>query len=151
MYFAPGIDKPELKHRDDCMGIGPTSNYLWTKEAMLFWMKHIPNDKLVMALPAYANDYAVTGDIKGRQVYQSVPDSINGILPSPTWLCYEKVNMYLYDGTDGNRHLFYASDARSTEALLELADELGISQIGFWHFNSVDPQMWDTTAKWQKK
>lgn len=66
MYFAPGIDKPELKHRDDCMGIGPTSNYLWTKEAMLFWMKHIPNDKLVMALPAYANDYVVTGDIKGR-------------------------------------------------------------------------------------
>ena len=37
------------------------------------------------------------------------------------------------------------------EALLELADELGISQIGFWHFNSVDPQMWDTAAKWQKK
>lgn len=66
-----------------------------------------------------------------------MPDSINGILPSPTWLCYEKVNMYLYDGTDGNRHLFYASDARSTEALLELADELGTSQIGFWHFNSV--------------
>ena len=32
-----------------------------------------------------------------------------------------------------------------------IADELGISQIGFWHFNSVDPQMWDTTAKWQKK
>ena len=127
MYFAPGIDKPELKHRDDCMGIGPTSNYLWTREAMLFWMKHIPNDKLVMALPAYANDYAVTGGIKGRQIYQSVPDSINGILPSPIWLCYEKVNMYLYDGTDGNRHLFYASDARSTEALLELADELGIS------------------------
>lgn len=88
--FAPGIDKPELKHRDDCMGIGPTSNYLWTREAMLFWMKHIPNDKLVMALPAYANDYAVTGGIKGRQIYQSVPDSINGILPSPIWLCYER-------------------------------------------------------------
>ena len=58
-------------------------------------------------------------DVYKRQV----PDSINGILPSPTWLCYEKVNMYLYDGTDGNRHLFYASDARSTEALLELADD----------------------------
>ena len=34
---------------------------------------------------------------------------------------------------------------------LNLADELGISQIGFWHFNSVDPQMWDTAAKWQKE
>ena len=32
-----------------------------------------------------------------------------------------------------------------------IADELGISQIGFWLFNSVDPQMWDTAAKWQKK
>ena len=151
MYFAPGVDKPELKHRDDCMGVGPTSNYPWTKEAMLFWMKRIPQNKLVMALPAYANDYAVTGNIKGRQIYQSVPDSVNGALPSPTWLCYEKVNMYLYDGVNGNRHLFYASDARSTEALLELADELKIPQIGFWHFDSVDLMMWDVTKKWKKK
>ena len=37
------------------------------------------------------------------------------------------------------------------QVMPEVADELGISQIGFWHFNSVDPQMWDTTAKWQKK
>ena len=151
MYFAPGIGKAELKHRDDCMGMGPTSDYSWTKEAMSFWIKHIPKDKLVMALPAYANDYAVTGHTKGRQIYQSVPDSVSGVLPSPTWLCYEKVNIYLYDATDGNRHLFYASDARSTEALLELADELGISQIGFWHFSSVDPPMWSVTDKWKNK
>ena len=151
MYFAPGVGNPELKHRDDCMGIGPTSNFPWTKEAMGFWMKHIPQEKLVMALPAYSNDYAVTGNIKGRQIYQSLPDSVSGVLPSPTWLCYEKVNMYLYDSTDGNRHLFYASDARSTEALLELADELGIPQIGFWHLSSVDPQMWNVTEQWLKK
>lgn len=150
MYFAPEIGNPELKDRDDCMGIGPTSNYPWTKEAMSFWIKRIPKDKLVMALPAYSNDYAVTGNIKGRQIYQSVPDSVSGALPSPVWLWYEKMNMYLYDGTDGNRHLFYASDAGSTEALLELADELMISKIGFWHFGSVDPQMWKVTEKWKK-
>lgn len=149
MYFAPGVGNPELKHRDDCMGVGPTANYPWVKEAMLFWVNRIPKDKLVMALPAYANDYAVTGNMKGEQIYQSVPDSVSGVLPVPTWLCYEKVNMYLYDNTDGNRHLFYASDARSTEALLELADELAISQIGFWHFDSVDPQMWKVTEKWK--
>lgn len=151
MYFAPGVDNSELKHRDDCMGVGPTSDFPWTKEAMAFWMKHIPGDKLVMALPAYSNDYAVTGSMRGRQIYQAVPDSVSGALPSPVWLCYEKVNMYLYDSTDGNRHLFYASDARSTEALLELADELKISQIGFWHFSSVDSQMWDVTKKWIRK
>ena len=151
MYFAPGVGNPELKHRDDCMGVGPTANYLWVKEAMLFWINRIPKDKLVMALPAYGNDYAVTGNIKGRQIYQTVPDSVSGVLPAPTWLCHEKVNMYLYDNADGNRHLFYASDARSTEALLELADELEISQIGFWHFASVDKPMWYATEKWKKK
>ncbi len=151
MYYAPGIGETDLRHRDDCAGMGPTADYLWTKQAMSFWIRCIPGDKLVMALPAYANDYAVTGDRKGRQIYQSVPDSVSGDLPDPIWLCYEKVNIYLYDATDGHRHLFYASDARSTEALLGLADELGISQIGFWHFNSVDPSMWKVTEKWKKQ
>lgn len=151
MYFAPGVDKPELKHRDDCMGVGPTSNYPWTKEAMSYWISHIPKDKLVMALPAYANDYVVNGNRKGRQIYQSVPDSVSGILPSPTWLWYEKVNQYLYDGVDGNRHLFFASDRRSTEALLELAEELEIPKIGFWHFSSVDDDMWKVTKQWVER
>lgn len=151
MYFAPGVGKSELKHRDDCMGVGPTSNYPWTKEAMAYWISQVPKEKLVMALPAYSNDYAVTGDSKGRQIYQSVPDSVSGVLPPPTWLWYEKVNQYLYDGTDGNRHLFFASDGRSTEALLELAEELGIPKIGFWHFSSVDDDMWKVTRQWVER
>lgn len=36
MYFAPGVGNPELKHRDDCMGVGPTSNFPWTKELCPF-------------------------------------------------------------------------------------------------------------------
>lgn len=151
MYFAPGVGKPELKHRDDCMGVGPTSNYPWTKEAMAYWISQVPKEKLVMALPAYSNDYAVTGDSKGRQIYQSVPDSVSGVLPPPTWLWYEKVNQYLYDGADGNRHLFFASDGRSTESLLELAEELGIPKIGFWHFSSVDDDMWKVTRQWVER
>lgn len=150
MYFAPEVGNPHLKQRDDCMGVGPTSNYPWTKEAMSFWLERIPKNKLVMALPAYSNDYAVTGNIQGRQIYQSVPDSVKGVLPSPIWLWYEKINIYLYDGTDGNRHLFYASDARSMDALLQLADELGISQIGFWHFNSMNDKMWKAVEAWKK-
>jgi spore germination protein YaaH len=150
MYFAPGISNRELADRDDCMGIGATSNYPWTEEAMLFWIKQIPKDKLVMALPAYSNDYTVSENIKGRQIYQSVPDRVKGVLPAPRWLWYEKVNSYLYDGADGNKHLFYAADARSTEALLELADKLEIHKIGFWHFSSVSPEMWKVVEKWVK-
>jgi spore germination protein YaaH len=147
MYFSPGKGNPELLNRDDCQGIGATSTYPWTKDAMLFWIKYIGKDRLVMALPAYSNDYTVSGDIRGRQIYRSVPDSVAGVLPTPTWLWYDRQNVYLYDDINGTPHIFYASDARSTEALLELADELDIRNIGFWHFGSVTPEMWNVVKR----
>ncbi|MDR1737961.1 MAG: hypothetical protein LBR66_03975 [Candidatus Symbiothrix sp.] len=151
MYYAPGVDNPSLTDRDDCMGIGATSTYPFTKEAMRYWLQRIPSEKLLMALPAYSNDYAVSDNIHGRQIYQSTPDSLKGVLPPPRWLWYEQVNLYHYDGLDGCKHLFYAADARSTEALLSLADELKINKIGFWHLSSIAPEMWEKVAAWKKK
>lgn len=151
MYCAPYIGVEELADRDDCQGMGPTSNYLWTRECMLYWKERISTDKLVMALPAYGNDYKLTGGIAGAQIYAPKPDKAVGELPAPTWLCYEKVNMYLYDHEDGCRHLFYAADARSTECLLQLADELQLPKVGFWHFSSVSPDTWNVTREWMGK
>lgn len=148
MYCAPCIGIKELAYRDDCQGMGPTSNYLWTRECMLYWKKRISTDKLVMALPAYSNDYKLTDTIVGKQIYSSQPDKIVGELPAPRWLCYEKVNMYLYNHEDGCCHLFYATDSHSTECLLQLADELQVPQVGFWHFSSVSPEMWKVTRNW---
>lgn len=151
MYYAPGrLDKTAL-NRDDCQGIGPTSNYQWTRDAMTYWTKYVSKDKLVMALPAYANDYTMNVQGSGKQVYSAVPDSVKGTLLAPTWLWYEKLNIYLYDDLKGNTHLFYASDQRSTKALLELSNELKINNIGFWHFGSVDPKTWSAVREWMKK
>lgn len=149
MYWAYGPNHPELTG-EDCTGVGPTADYPWVKDVMNYWMKRIPKDKLVMSLPAYANDYTVTGKAKGNQVYYSVPQDVKGDLPSPKWLYYEKMNIYLYDGMDDQKHVFFASDAKSTAHLLKLADEIGICRIGFWHLGSVDPSMWDVTRQWQK-
>ena len=151
MYFAPGRSDKNVLTRDDCQGIGPTSNYSWTKDAMKFWIKYVPKNKLIMALPAYSNDYTMTLKGTGKQVYASVPDSVQGALQSPIWLWYEKLNLYLYDDLKGNTHLFYASDQRSTGALLEIGNELDINTIGFWHFGSVDPQMWHVVKEWINK
>lgn len=150
MYCAPCIGKKDLVDRDDCQGMGPTSNYLWTRECMLYWKKRISTNKLVMALPAYGNDYKLAGSVTGKQIYSSRPDEVSGQLPTPIWLCYEKVNMYLYDDKDGCRHIFYAADARSTECLLRLADELQLPQVGFWHFGSVTPEMWKVVHNWME-
>lgn len=141
MHYAP--------YRSE--GIGPTSNYPWTKEAMAYWTKYVPKDKLIMALPAYSNDYTMTLNGTGKQIYASVPDSVNGTLQSPIWEWYDKINIYLYNDFKGNTHLFYASDQKSTKALLEIGDELKIYNIGFWHLSSVDLKTWSIVREWVNK
>lgn len=132
-------------------GVGPTSTTPWTEDAMKFWVKYIPKDKLIMGLPAYSNDYTMTLQGKGRQIYADVPDHYSAPLPAPIWLWYEKVNIYLYNDQKGDMHLFYASDAKSTKSLLKLSDKLGIHKIGFWHFSSVSPKMWLKVKEWVNK
>ncbi|MEG2149685.1 MAG: glycosyl hydrolase family 18 protein [Bacteroidaceae bacterium] len=148
MYYAPGRFDKSLLNRVDCQGVGATSHYPFAKEAMKFWLTYVSSDKLVMGLPAYSNDYEMTNNGKGRQIYGSVPQNVKGVLPAPTWLWFEKINIYTYSDTNDCPHLFYASDERSTESLLHLADELKIQKIGFWHFGSVDPKIWTVTQKW---
>lgn len=104
-----------------------------------------------MGLPAYSNDYTMTLKGKGKQIYAEVPNHYSFPLPPPTWQWYEKMNIYLYNDQNGDPHLFYASDEKSTKYILELSDELGIRTIGFWHFGSVSPKMWLTVKEWVNK
>ena len=149
MYWGPGVSREDLVNRVDCIGMGPTSNYPWTKQVMQYWMKYVPNDKLVMALPAYGNDYVVSTDqMTGRQVYSVIPDAVQGQTLKPVWNFTDKLNVYHYTGKDGHKHIFFASDEHSTKELLKLADELNLPYVGFWHFSTVTPEMWSVTEKW---
>jgi spore germination protein YaaH len=47
-------------------------------------------------------------------------------------------------------HVFYASDAESTKAHLETIDELNLPALGFWHFSSVDENIWKAVRDWLK-
>lgn len=150
MYFAPGRFEKNLLHRSDCQGIGPTASYPFVKNAMEFWAKYVPKKNLVMGMPAYSNDYSLINGEKGKQVYASVPENVNGSLPTPTWLWFEKVNLYEYKDANNHPHVFYASDAKSTASLLKLADDLKIPNVGFWHLGSADANMLQETKKWAK-
>lgn len=151
-------------------GIGPTSSKPWTKEAMQFWLRYIAREKLLMALPAYSNDYDITAGLSGRQIYcQSSPGVHNdvkigdrawqGILANVKpgtqiqrhWLYCEAVNLYQYTDNEDHIHFFYASDADSTTALLEVADELDIPYIGFWSRRFVTQKMWTAVKNWHQQ
>jgi len=148
-YWAPGWTWAgrKSKNHPQPAGIGPTSGYHWAQAGMRFWLKYVPRQKLVMGLPAYSNDYALGPHGSGKQVYASKPQ-----VQVPThkfWLWHERLPMYLYM-EDGTPHIFYASDAQSTKAQLETVDELGLSSIGFWTFNSVDKSTLAAVRAWLK-
>ncbi len=148
LYFAPGRGDPKLVGRPDTQGMGPTSNYPWARAAMLFWLKQAPPEKLVMGLPAYSNDYALSRKGRGEQVYTSKPQIPPQTPVQKAWLWYERLSIYLYEDQNGTPHLFYASDADSTRSHLETVDELNLPAIGFWHFSSVDEATWKAVRTW---
>jgi spore germination protein YaaH len=146
-YWAPGRGDPKLADRPDTQGIGPTSSYPWAKAAMRFWLDRVPREKLIMGLPAYSNDYAISIGGKGRQVYAPKPQVPAPVPMEKSWLWYERLSVYLYT-EQGVPHLFYASDAESTRAQLKTVDELDLPGIGFWHFSSVDDATWQVVIEW---
>lgn len=148
MYWAPGHGDPQFKDRPDVQGMGPTSSYLWARAGMRYWVEHAPREKLVMGLPAYSNDYALSPNGPGTQVYGPQPQIPDLATAQKSWLWYERLPIYLYTEKDGIPHLFYASDAESTKAQLETVDELNLPAIGFWHFSSVDEATWKAVRSW---
>jgi spore germination protein YaaH len=147
MYWAPGWADPEFKNHPDALGMGPTSTYLWAQAGMRFWLGQVPREKLVMGLPAYSNDYTLSPSGGGKQVYASRPQV--QVETQKSWLWYERVSMYRYLD-NGVPHVFYASDAESTKAHLDTIDELNLPAIGFWHFSSVDENIWKAVRDWLK-
>ncbi len=148
MYWAPGRGDPKLVDRPDTQGIGPTSSFPWARAAMKFWLERAPRGKLIMGLPAYSNDYALSLKGRGKQVYAASPQVAAGTQLQKAWLWYERLPVYLYADMDGTHHLFYASDAESTKAHLETVDDLDLPGIGFWHFGSVGESTWNLVREW---
>jgi spore germination protein YaaH len=151
LYYAPGRGEPQMLDRPDTQGIGPTSNFPWARQAMAFWLKQVPREKLIMGLPAYSNDYDLSSGGKGKQVYAARPELPANAPLQKAWLWYERLQGYLYDDQNGKPHLFYSSDADSTRAMLEIVEEFKLPGFGFWHFSSVDESTWKAVRDWLSK
>ena len=54
-------------------GMGPVRTAPWTRDAIRFWMRHIPREKLVMGLPAYSRDFVFTPRLKAETVFATLP------------------------------------------------------------------------------
>lgn len=132
-------------------GFGPVSTPVWARQCLEFWLRHVPREKIVMGLPAYSNDFVALPRGGSRQVYADRPSVADGRPLDTQWLAYEQVHVHRYLDEEGKPHVFYASDARSTAALLRVADELRVDAVGCWHFAAVPPDTWAVVRDWKAR
>jgi hypothetical protein len=128
--------------------VGPVSTRPWARDAMRFWLRHVPRRKLVMGLPAYSRDFALTAKREAASPYAPYPQVPPGTALQALWLPYEGLRQYRYTDAEGTEHVFFASDADSTRGHLETAAELRLDTVGFWHAGSVTPAMWAAVREW---
>ena len=159
MYWVGGRGVPSLAARPDCAGAGPTSTKPWAKQSMEWWRARVSPSRLVMGLPAYANDYSSLphyGGSNGTQVYRAgppaVPDEAVAGSVETTWQFFEQIYVHRYTSAhSGEPRIRYGTDARSTLAHLATADELGVAQVGFWTWISADAEMKSAVYAWTNR
>lgn len=128
---------------------GPTTAWLWAREVMQFWLQYIPRQQMVMALPAYGNDFpARPGGGKGRQVKHEHPDKVHGRTIRHAWLHQERLNFYRYLDRGGNPRVLFATDQDSTRELLKIVDEFKVPTISFWFYQTMTSGIWRALDAW---
>ena len=55
---------------------------------------------------------------------------------------------YMYRDAEGHPRIRYGTEAASTKSQLRAATELGVSQVGFWTFNSCNTGMETALLDW---
>ena len=146
--YGGGKMSAELADRIDCYGMGPTCSYPFAEQALDFWMKFVPKNKLTINIPAYSNVYYLNPNYpfgvedfstKYGQTYFSSPQDIDKNNPvHKYWSWIDRIWVYIYTSSiDGKLKKFYASDKDSTSELLKLFEEKGILSIGMWTYEGI--------------
>lgn len=147
MYFAPFKNHPTTD-REDSRAMGPNWTLPWAEDSVKFWLQYVAKEKIVLGMPAYSNDYDMTPQGGGQQVYGHPAVAVEALKAPDTpvdkfWMWHQKINAYRYTAQDGHPHLLYAFDEASAALFMDLVKDSGLAGIAMWHFTESYPEMWD--------
>lgn len=130
--------------------LGPTSTAPWARERMEYLGAQVPRHKIIMGLPTYSVDWDITDPTKSRQVYdyEWIAEREKESEIGRAWLPHWDVGLIRYTGGDGHLHLFYVTDARSTQSHLETVDALDLAGVCFWVLMGDDPAIWESIRRY---
>jgi len=134
--------KPENDTETSLVGFGPVVSWPWVRAAMSFWLRYAPADHIVMALPTWGMDYDLTKGSVSKSPVAPAQQTVRRY-----WLWYLGMHACTYNDDNGNLHLRYETDVRSTLGHLATADEMGIPTIAFW--GALNGEMLNMLRDWK--
>ena len=114
------------------------------RRAVEYAVSRMPKEKVLMGVPNYGYDWKIPyqpgtrattiSNVGGVNIAQREGAAISFDVTAQTpWFRYE---------ADGQRHEVWFEDARSINAKLGLAAEMGIAGVSYWSVNTMFPQNW---------
>ena len=125
----------------DTSPAGPIAPISWVRNVVAFANTTIPQNKIIVGIPTYGVDWPASG-----AGIEYMWDQIVGIAAqkgsSVVWDTTSMAPWFNYAGTD--LHTVWFENSSSTNAKLNVFDELGVGGISIWRLGGEDPGVWQS-------
>jgi len=129
---------------------GPVAGFPWVKTISEYSASTMPARKISLGVPFYAMRWeAADGPGKWRGRSARYSDAAAAMKTAEAMWDETEHSPHLSFDNDGRRTELWFEDARSLQAKMQLAYEMGFRGISAWVLGQEDPGFWESLDAWQ--
>jgi len=125
---------------------GPVASTKWVDKVIKYTVSVIPQDKVLLGIPAYGFDWTVDKRSPRYLSYKLAMDvaGSNGVKPE-----FDQVGEvpYITYAANGEKHQVWFEDARSFKIKADLARKWGLRGLAIWRLGMEDPAIWKSIGR----
>ena len=158
-----GYDIPALARAGDFISLmtysehtrrttpGPVAGLPWTREALEYFLRFVPPEKLSLGIPTYGGRWYTRYDAAGADRASSTSESVSWSWGSGfaerngAQIIWDPIQMVPYASytVGGINEWLFLEDVRSFQAKLDLAREKKVRGFSVWVLGPEDERIWD--------
>jgi len=123
-------------------GPGPVVSIGWMERVLRYTLTRVPKEKVVAAVSVFGFDFNLTTGRNSYVTYEMAVNLANRYNKDIIFDERTQTPMFAYRDQQGNNHEVWFENARSINAKIQLAWELGIRGIALWRLGMEDPAIW---------
>ncbi|MDC3417362.1 glycosyl hydrolase family 18 protein [Aquibacillus salsiterrae] len=122
----------------------PVAPIWWIDQVLRYAISLIPQDKLTMAIPFYAYNWAIPDTTEENAKALSVNAAQNLALQKYAMINYDERGQspYFYYSLGNQNHIVWFEDIRSLVAKYRLLEAFNLRGVAYWRFRYDFPQNW---------